>query len=217
MWPVRGPCACACCGLALTVDDRGGAGRAAGQERFGSLTRVYYQGASACVIVFDLTSRRTFAAVSKWKADLDSKVALADGRPLPCLLLANKCDLKQQRAVTAEEVERLAKEQGFIAWCAPLLSLQRPPPPQPHVGRGPRPDPGGGGGGGGCRYETSAKDNTNVDKAMMKLVETILADDAASQPPPGPSAGAVQLGAGPAAGTGASGGSDTFSCGGCMK
>ena len=89
----------------------------AGQERFGSLTRVYYQGASACVIVFDITQRRTFTAVSKWKADLDSKVTLANGRPVPCLLLANKCDLKI-RAVSNEEIDRLAKDLGFLAWYA---------------------------------------------------------------------------------------------------
>jgi hypothetical protein len=32
----------------------------------------------------------TFEAVTKWKADLDSKVTLADGSPVPCVLLANK-------------------------------------------------------------------------------------------------------------------------------
>jgi len=28
--------------------------------------------------------------VSKWKEDLDSKVQLPDGSPIPCILLANK-------------------------------------------------------------------------------------------------------------------------------
>ena len=98
--------------------------RSAGQERFGSLTRVYYQGASACVIVFDITQRRTFAAVSKWKVDLDSKVTLSNGQPVPCLLLANKCDLKI-RAVSNEEIDRLAKDLGFIAWSVDAARLGR--------------------------------------------------------------------------------------------
>ena len=29
-------------------------------------------------------------SVTKWKADLDGKVQLPDGSPLPCVLLANK-------------------------------------------------------------------------------------------------------------------------------
>ena len=62
--------------------------------------------AVAAFIVFDISRHTTFEAVSKWKQDLDSKVSstrfehscsnskvmLADGSPVPCFLLANKCD-----------------------------------------------------------------------------------------------------------------------------
>jgi Ras-related protein Rab-32 len=61
-----------------------------GQERFGNMTRVYYKEAVGAFIVFDLTRASTFDAVTKWKNDLDLKVQLADGRPVPCVLLANK-------------------------------------------------------------------------------------------------------------------------------
>ena len=61
-----------------------------GQERFGNITRVYYKDAVGCFLVFDVTRPSTFDAVSRWKHDLDSKVQLADGQPIPCLLLANK-------------------------------------------------------------------------------------------------------------------------------
>jgi len=54
------------------------------------MTRVYYKDAVGCFIVFDVTRRTTFEAVSKWKTDLDNKVLLPDGDPLPCVLLANK-------------------------------------------------------------------------------------------------------------------------------
>eukprot|EP00732_Lithocolla_globosa_P007447 Lithocolla_globosa_v1_NODE_9534_length_694_cov_6.644757.p1 type:complete len:210 gc:universal NODE_9534_length_694_cov_6.644757:637-8(-) len=87
----------------------------AGQERFGVMTRVYYKEANACVIVFDITQRRTFQAVIKWKKDLDSKVHLPNGEPIPCLLLANKCDLKS-RPVSDEEIDALVKDNGFIGW-----------------------------------------------------------------------------------------------------
>ena len=52
--------------------------------------KVYYKEAVGCFIVFDVTRQSTFEAVSKWKNDLDTKVQLADGKPIPCLLLANK-------------------------------------------------------------------------------------------------------------------------------
>jgi Ras-related protein Rab-32 len=54
------------------------------------MTRVYYKEAVGCFIVFDVTRGSTFEAVSKWKTDLDNKVQLPDGNPVPCVLLANK-------------------------------------------------------------------------------------------------------------------------------
>lgn len=39
---------------------------------------------------FDVTRSATFDAVIKWKQDLDTKVQLPDGSPIPCILLANK-------------------------------------------------------------------------------------------------------------------------------
>lgn len=62
----------------------------AGQERFGNMTRVYYKEAVGAFIVYDVTRNATFDCVSKWKQDLDSKVQLPDGSPIPCILLANK-------------------------------------------------------------------------------------------------------------------------------
>ncbi|KFO78378.1 Ras-related protein Rab-7L1 [Cuculus canorus] len=62
----------------------------AGQERFTSMTRLYYREASACIIMFDVTNISTFSNSQKWKQDLDSKLMLPDGNPVPCLLLANK-------------------------------------------------------------------------------------------------------------------------------
>lgn len=54
------------------------------------MTRVYYKEAVGAFVVFDVTRASTFEAVTKWKADLDNKVQLADGSPVPCVLLANK-------------------------------------------------------------------------------------------------------------------------------
>lgn len=66
-----------------------------GQERFGNMTRVYYKEAVGAFIVFDVTRTATFEAVQKWKNDLDSKVQLANGSKVPCVLLANKVSTSQ--------------------------------------------------------------------------------------------------------------------------
>eukprot|EP01139_Manchomonas_bermudensis_P006182 Amastigsp_a176621_117.p1 type:complete len:208 gc:universal Amastigsp_a176621_117:635-12(-) len=87
----------------------------AGQERFGVMTRVYYKEAAACVIAFDITERRTFEAAKKWKQDLDSKVHLPNGDPVPCILVANKCDL-EPRPVPKEEIADFVRDNGFVGW-----------------------------------------------------------------------------------------------------
>ena len=57
------------------------------------MTRVYYKEAIGAFVVFDVTRPSTFDAVQKWKTDLDSKVQLPDGSPIPCVLLANKVSI----------------------------------------------------------------------------------------------------------------------------
>ena len=60
-----------------------------GQERTQKMNRMYYQGAHACVIMFDLTYEKSLDISLKWKEDLDSKCTLENGDPIPCILLAN--------------------------------------------------------------------------------------------------------------------------------
>jgi small GTP-binding protein len=65
----------------------------AGQERFGSMTGVYYRESVGAIVVFDVTRGSTFEMCSVWKKDIDEKVRTADGEPVPTLLLGNKIDL----------------------------------------------------------------------------------------------------------------------------
>ena len=44
--------------------------------------------------MFDVTRASTFEAVQKWKNDLDNKVMLPNGAPIPVVLLANKVSLQ---------------------------------------------------------------------------------------------------------------------------
>ncbi|XP_061904789.1 ras-related protein Rab-32 [Entelurus aequoreus] len=85
----------------------------AGQERYGNMTRVYYREAVGALVVFDITRASTFDAVLKWKDDLDSKVTLNHGRPIPAVLLANKAD---QATCQQPKLDAFCRENGFIGW-----------------------------------------------------------------------------------------------------
>lgn len=86
----------------------------AGQERFNSMIRVYYRDALGALIVFDANNPTSFESVERWKNDLDSKVRLSNGNAVPCLLLANKCDLIRRDQNDIDRLERYAAENGFI-------------------------------------------------------------------------------------------------------
>jgi len=89
----------------------------AGQERFGSMTRVYYRDAAAAFVVFDLTRQATLEAAAKWKSDLDEKVVTVDGRPVPAFLLANKSDMPREPGMaTDEDISNFCKQHGFTDW-----------------------------------------------------------------------------------------------------
>ncbi|XP_068589777.1 ras-related protein Rab-7L1-like [Cebidichthys violaceus] len=87
----------------------------AGQERFISMNRIYYKGALGCVVMFDVTSSASFLSCRHWKQDLDNKAMLPNGNSIPCILLANKCDLAQ-RVVSADSIDRFSKANGFVTW-----------------------------------------------------------------------------------------------------
>eukprot|EP01094_Clydonella_sp_ATCC50884_P008195 TRINITY_DN174_c0_g2_i3.p2 TRINITY_DN174_c0_g2~~TRINITY_DN174_c0_g2_i3.p2 ORF type:complete len:140 (+),score=40.20 TRINITY_DN174_c0_g2_i3:351-770(+) len=79
------------------------------------MTRVYYKYAIAAVIVFDLSRPATFDAVTKWREDINSKVVLANNEPIPCLLLANKCDIPGV-TIDHQGLDDFVKKHGFIGW-----------------------------------------------------------------------------------------------------
>ncbi|XP_029282031.1 ras-related protein Rab-7L1-like isoform X2 [Cottoperca gobio] len=86
-----------------------------GQERFISMNRIYYKGALGCVVMFDVTNPTSFRSCRHWKQDLDNKAMLPNGDSIPCILLANKCDLAQ-RAVTTDSIKRFSEANGFVTW-----------------------------------------------------------------------------------------------------
>ncbi|EDO48076.1 predicted protein, partial [Nematostella vectensis] len=86
-----------------------------GQEKYTSMTRAYYRDATACIIMFDLTSQPTFSKVVFWKEDLDSKCKLPDGKLIPCILVGNKSDLSA-RPVPKQTIDKLCRDHSFLGW-----------------------------------------------------------------------------------------------------
>jgi Ras-related protein Rab-32 len=88
----------------------------AGQERFGNMTRVFYKDAVGALVVYDMSRQQTFDGVKKWKADIDNKVQLADGKPIPCILIGNKSDVPTAVSRSVGEMDQYCSEMGFDAW-----------------------------------------------------------------------------------------------------
>ena len=89
-----------------------------GQEQFSLLTRPSYRHADAAFVVFDSSRPRTLFNTVAWKADLDEKVRLPCGARIPCVLLANKCDLAErcEHVQDARYMERWVQRHGFHGW-----------------------------------------------------------------------------------------------------
>ncbi|CAN6459706.1 unnamed protein product [Victoria cruziana] len=82
----------------------------AGQERYHSLAPMYYRGAAAAVVVYDITSMDSFVRAKKWVQELQRQ-----GNPnLVMLLVANKADLETKRKVPSEDGEAYAQENGMF-------------------------------------------------------------------------------------------------------
>ncbi|KAL9106345.1 MAG: hypothetical protein Q9227_008614 [Pyrenula ochraceoflavens] len=115
----------------------------AGQETYKSITRSYFRGASGALLVFDITRRNTFEAVTAWLQDLHQ---IAE-EEIVVILVGNKTDLAEKsididgrtkRAVTREEAE---------AWCQDNQVLSY--------------------------VETSAKSGEGVERAFLEVAERI--------------------------------------------
>jgi small GTP-binding protein len=85
----------------------------AGQERYRSLTPMYFAGAQVAILVFDLTSPQSFANLNEFVELLQQKA------PPDCVLVlvGNKSDLKDKRAISRGEAENYSRNIGSIFYC----------------------------------------------------------------------------------------------------
>ncbi|KAI4328951.1 hypothetical protein L6164_021261 [Bauhinia variegata] len=82
----------------------------AGQERYRAVTSAYYRGALGATLVYDITKRASFDHVARWVEELrthaDSSIAI--------MLIGNKGDLVDQRAVPTADAVEFAEDQGLF-------------------------------------------------------------------------------------------------------
>ncbi|KZV24320.1 hypothetical protein F511_01802 [Dorcoceras hygrometricum] len=78
----------------------------AGQERYHSLAPMYYRGAAAAIIVYDITNQASFDRAKKWVHELQ-----AQGNPnMVMALTGNKLDLSEAR----KDAQTYAQENGLF-------------------------------------------------------------------------------------------------------
>ena len=83
----------------------------AGQERYNSLGETYYKKADCCLLMYDITSTMSFEKVRDYYIEQIKENCKSD---IKVILLGNKSDLEEQRAVSQEEGKDLANNNGYI-------------------------------------------------------------------------------------------------------
>ena len=80
----------------------------AGQERFREILPVYYKGARAAIVVFDITKDGTFDKLSFWVEEIEK-----NAKDIPFFIVANKIDLEDMRMVSNQQAMQFANEHNL--------------------------------------------------------------------------------------------------------
>lgn len=95
---------------------------------------MYYRGASAAVVVYDITHAASFQRAKKWIVELKQNVTNSN---LIIALVGNKADLVEERTIEEQDARDYANELELLY------------------------------------YETSAKENINVEELFNSIAERI--------------------------------------------
>ena len=80
----------------------------AGQEKFHSITKNYYQRAHGMLITMAINIRSSFSNLKMWINSIYDGSSTSD---LPIVVLCNKCDLEDEREVSNSEIEKFCQEE----------------------------------------------------------------------------------------------------------
>jgi len=82
----------------------------AGQERYHSLAPMYYRGAQAAIVVYDITNPDTFERAKTWVKELQRQASAN----IVIALAGNKADLASKRSLEFEEAQAYADENSLL-------------------------------------------------------------------------------------------------------
>uniref|UniRef100_A0A8B9H2F0 RAB5A, member RAS oncogene family, a n=1 Tax=Astyanax mexicanus TaxID=7994 RepID=A0A8B9H2F0_ASTMX len=94
----------------------------AGQERYHSLAPMYYRGAQAAIVVYDITNEESFARAKNWVKELQRQAS-------PNIVIAlsgNKADLANKRAVDFQYLTMFETNQSTVFKVEELISKRLP-------------------------------------------------------------------------------------------
>lgn len=83
----------------------------AGQEAFLAITRSYYRGADGCLLVYDISRRKTFSSLSMWLSEARQH---SNNPNLVVMMIGNKADLVAKRQVSTAEAQEFAEANDLI-------------------------------------------------------------------------------------------------------
>ena len=108
----------------------------AGEERFRSLTKMFYKGADGIFIGFSLLEPKTLKSINYWIEQINENCSKE--YPISLLLIGNKSDDKENIQVKQEDIEEIKKKYDLTY------------------------------------FETSAKDNINIQNLFEYLIKTTI-------------------------------------------
>jgi small GTP-binding protein len=82
----------------------------AGQEKFQNIAKNYYKGANGVLLVYDITSKKSFERVDFWLKELKENNRVED---LFICLVGNKIDLEDKRIISKEEGKKYADDNNI--------------------------------------------------------------------------------------------------------
>ncbi|XP_038430220.1 ras-related protein Rab-17 isoform X1 [Canis lupus familiaris] len=83
----------------------------AGQEKYHSICHLYFRGANAALLVYDITRKDSFCKAQQWLQDLERQVPAGE---VVVMLVGNKTDLGEQREVTFQEGKEFAESKRLL-------------------------------------------------------------------------------------------------------
>ncbi|XP_036621692.1 ras-related protein Rab-17 [Trichosurus vulpecula] len=83
----------------------------AGQEKYHSVCHLYFRGANAALLVYDVADKDSFHRAQQWWKELENEFQPEE---IVVILLGNKTDLEDSRKVTLEEGKAFAESNKLL-------------------------------------------------------------------------------------------------------